>query len=138
MKAQAEPHLLELPRVFDHRGNLSFLQTPDQIPFEVRRAYWIYDVPGGEMRGSHAFRETAEVVIALSGSFEVALHDGSEEHVFSLNRSYVGVYVPRMLWRTLRNFSTNSLAFILASTDYDENDYIRDFAEFRRLVRRPR
>lgn len=129
--------LLELPRILDHRGNLSFLERNNQIPFEVRRVYWIYDVPGGEIRGSHAFRNTDEIVIALSGSFDVALDDGCNENVFSLKRSYVGVYVPRMLWRTLRNFSTNSLAFILASTDYDENDYIRDFAEFRRLVRRP-
>jgi hypothetical protein len=128
--------LVELPKVLDARGNLSFLQVPDQVPFDIRRTYWIYDVPGGERRGSHAFRKTDEIVIALSGSFDVILHDGSAERRWSLNRSYVGLYVPRMLWRTLQNFSTNSLALILASTDYDENDYIRDFQEFRRILPR--
>ena len=127
--------LLELPRILDERGNLSFLQENDQIPFQVQRVYWIYDVPGGEIRGSHAFRETEEVIIALSGSFDVVLHDGDNERAFSLNRSYTALYVPQMLWRTLRNFSTNSLALILASTEYDETDYIRDFDEFRSRVR---
>lgn len=126
--------IVDLPKILDPRGNLSFLQAPDQIPFDVRRVYWIYDVPGGEIRGSHAFRETHEIIIALSGSFDVVLHDGVRENVFPLNRSYVGLYVPSMLWRTLRNFSTNSLALILASTDYDEDDYIRDFDTFRRLL----
>lgn len=128
------PHRIELPRIFDTRGNLSFLQEGDQIPFKVRRTYWIYDVPGGELRGSHAFRETQEVIIALSGSFEVVLNDGNTEKAFALNRSYVALYVPRLLWRSLMNFSTNAVALILASTYYDETDYIRDFAEFQRLV----
>ena len=131
----AIPRLIDLPKIPDPRGNLSFLQSPEQIPFQIRRVYWIYDVPGGEMRGSHAFRETEEIIVALSGSFEVALHDADTERTWTLNRSYVGLYVPQLLWRSLRNFSTNSLALILASTDYDEDDYIRDFEEFRRLLR---
>lgn len=126
-----EPRTLELPRILDVRGNLSFLQEGDQIPFAVRRVYWIYDVPGGEIRGSHAFKRTEEVIIALSGSFEVALSDGRVEKIFPLKRSYMGLYVPQMLWRTLRDFSTNSVALILASTPYDETDYIRDFEEFK-------
>lgn len=130
--------LIELPRILDDRGNLSFLQHNEQIPFVVRRAYWIYDVPGGELRGSHAFRKTQEIIIALSGSFDVVLHDGADEQAFSLNRSYVGLYVPQLLWRTLKNFSTNSLALILASTDYDEADYIRQFEEYRRYVQSPK
>ncbi|QEL18373.1 WxcM-like domain-containing protein [Limnoglobus roseus] len=117
----------------DARGNLSFLQEGNQVPFAVRRVYWIYDVPGGEVRGSHAFRNTEEIVLALSGSFEVVLHDGEAERVYPLKRSYVGLYVPQMLWRTLRDFSTNSVALILASTPYDENDYVRDFDEFHQL-----
>ena len=128
--------LLELPRILDRRGNLSFLEEDAQIPFEVRRVYWIYDVPGGELRGSHAFRKTDEIIIALSGSFDVVLHDGTAERTWSLNRSYVGLYVPKMLWRTLQNFSTNSVALILSSTNYYEDDYIRDFDEFSRLAGR--
>lgn len=128
------PRLIDLPRVLDERGNLSFAQDDDHIPFRTRRVYWIYDVPGGEIRGSHAFRRTEELVIALSGSFDVVLHDGTNESIYPLNRSYIGLHVPRMLWRTLRNFSTNSVALIVASTEYDEADYIRDFDEFRTLV----
>jgi hypothetical protein len=130
------PKLISLPKVPDPRGNLSFAQVEDQLPFDVCRVYWIYDVPGGELRGSHAFRETEEIIIALSGSFEVVLHDGAQERSWSLNRSYVGLYVPRMIWRTLRNFSTNSVALNVASTYYNEDDYIRDFETFRRLVGR--
>lgn len=129
------PRIIPLPQILDDRGNLSFMQEESQVPFEVKRVYWIYDVPGGQIRGSHAFRETEEIIVALSGSFEVVLHDGTAESVFPLNRSYNGLYVPRMLWRTLRNFSTNSVALILASTEYDENDYVRDFEEFRRQLR---
>lgn len=125
--------LFDLPRILDERGNLSFLQEKDQVPFDIRRVYWIYDVPGGEERGSHAFRLTDEIVIALSGSFDVVLHDGQTEFTHSLNRSYNALHVPRMHWRTLRNFSTNSLALILASTEYDATDYLRDFDEFRRV-----
>lgn len=125
------PSIIDLPKIPDDRGNLTFVQEGKQIEFDIRRAYWIYDVPGGEIRGSHAFRETEELIIALSGSFDVVLNDGSRDYRFSLNRSYYGVYVPRMIWRELNNFSTNSLALILASTKYDAGDYIRDFNQFR-------
>ena len=122
--------LLHFPKILDERGNLSFLESGNHIPFEVARTYWIYDVPGGELRGSHAFKETQEVIIALSGSYDVVLHDGKKEYKFQLNRSYYGLYVPAMTWRTLENFSTNSLALVIASTAFETNDYIRDFNEF--------
>lgn len=124
------PQVIELPKFLDKRGNLSFLEEGNQIPFQVKRAYWIYDVPGGENRGGHAFRENEEIIIALSGSFDVILDDGKEKKVFSLNRSYYGLYVPKGLWREMDNFSTNSLAFIISSLNYNEKDYIRDYSEF--------
>jgi oxalate decarboxylase/phosphoglucose isomerase-like protein (cupin superfamily) len=122
--------LINLPKILDPRGNLSFIEENNHFPFEIKRTYWIYDVPGGEMRGSHAFKETHELIMALSGSFDVVLHDGKQEHKFSLNRSYYGLYVPNMVWRRIENFSTNSLALILASTPYNGDDYIRDFDTF--------
>ncbi|MEL1240092.1 sugar 3,4-ketoisomerase [Flavobacterium flavipallidum] len=125
--------LIQLPKIIDPRGNLSFFEKENQIPFEIKRVYWIYDVPGGEIRGSHAFKEQNEVIIALSGSFDVILHDGEQEVKYSLNRSYYGLYVPKMMWRRLENFSTNSLAFVAADTIYDQNDYIRDFEDFKTL-----
>ena len=127
------PSLIEFPKFFDRRGNLSFLEEDNHLPFKIRRVYWIYDVPGGEIRGGHAFRETDELIVALSGSFDVILHDGKEQVVFNLNRSYYGVLVPRMIWRSIENFSTNSLALIIASTDFDDKDYIRDFQTFKSL-----
>lgn len=127
------PSLIELPKFFDRRGNLSFIEEDNQFPFKIRRVYWIYDVPGGEIRGGHAFRETEELIVALSGSFDVVLHDGKEQVVFHLNRSYYGVMVPKMIWRSIENFSTNSLALIIASTDFDDADYIRDFQTFKSL-----
>lgn len=127
------PNLITLPKFLDSRGNLSFIEEDNQLPFRIKRVYWIYDVPGGEIRGEHAFRETEEVIIALSGSFDVVLNDGTDEYKFHLNRSYFGVFVPNMMWRKLENFSTNSLALIIASTDYSEDDYIRDFEYFRQL-----
>lgn len=129
-----KPALIDLPKFLDLRGNLSFIEEETHVPFRIRRVYWIYDVPGGEYRGGHAFRETDELIVALSGSFDVRLHDGTSEYLFSLNRSYYGVLVPRMLWRMIENFSTNSLALIIASTDYAETDYLRDFDEFKRLT----
>jgi len=126
----APPRLIDLPKILDDRGNLSFLQESDQIPFKIRRAYWVYDVPGGEVRGSHAFHRSHELIIALSGSFDVVVHNGSEEQVFSMKRSYHALEIPPLNWRTLRDFSTNSLALILASTEYHENDYIRAFDKF--------
>ncbi|WP_129022221.1 sugar 3,4-ketoisomerase [Edaphocola flava] len=128
-----EPMLIELPKIVDPRGNLSFFENLKQIPFEIKRTYWIYDVPGGEMRGSHAFKIQQEFIIALSGSFDVILHDGTREMCFSLNRSYYGLYVPNKVWRKIENFSTNALAFIASDMKYDENDYVRDFEEFLHL-----
>jgi oxalate decarboxylase/phosphoglucose isomerase-like protein (cupin superfamily) len=128
-----KPELIKLPKITDLRGNLSFVEEDSQVPFKIRRVYWIYDVPGGEKRGGHAFRETQEIIVALSGSFDVVLNDGTREYRYSLNRSYYGVLIPKMMWRMLENFSTNSLAVILASTDYSKSEYIYDFEEFRRL-----
>lgn len=125
--------LIELPKILDPRGNLSFIEENNHIPFSIQRSYWVYDVPGGEARGGHAFKENQELIVALSGSFDVVLHDGMEEKRYSLNRSYYGLYVPDMMWRSLENFSTNSLALVLASTSYDENDYIRDFKMYSSL-----
>lgn len=127
------PQIINLPKIIDKRGNLSFFENPRQLPFEIARTYWIYDVPGGETRGSHAFKEQQEFIVALSGSFDVVLDDGETEEKFSLNRSYYGLYVPKMYWRRLENFSTNSLALIVSDKKYDANDYIRDFEEFKKL-----
>ena len=128
-----ELKIIDLPKIEDPRGNLSFIEEENHIPFKIKRTYWIYDVPGGEHRGGHAFRETEELIVALSGSFDVILHDGQKEYRYSLNRSYYGLYVPKMIWRMMGNFSTNSLALIIASTEYSESDYIRDFNEFKKL-----
>jgi WxcM-like, C-terminal. len=125
-----QPQITQLPKIVDPRGNLSFFEFPKQIPFAMQRVYWIYDVPGGEIRGSHAFKEQNEFIVALSGSFDVILHDGIEELKFSLNRSYYGLYVPKMLWRKLENFSTNALALIASDRKYNDQDYIRDFDTF--------
>ncbi|HOG18860.1 MAG TPA: FdtA/QdtA family cupin domain-containing protein [Salinivirgaceae bacterium] len=127
------PTIIQLPKILDKRGNLSFFEYPKQLPFKIARTYWIYDVPGGEMRGSHAFKEQQEFIIALSGSFDVVLHDGEKEQKFSLNRSYYGLYVPKMYWRRIENFSTNSLALIVSDKHFNADDYIRDFEEFKRL-----
>lgn len=127
--------LVNLPKIPDERGNLSFIEEEQHIPFKIKRTYWIYDVPGGEIRGSHAFKESEEFIVAISGSFDVVLHDGKKEMKYSLNRSYYGIYVPKLTWRKLENFSTNSLALILSSTAFKENDYIRDFDQFLSLVK---
>ena len=130
---QETPQIIELPQILDDRGNLSFFENNKHIPFEIKRTYWIYDVPGGEQRGSHAFKESNEFIVALSGSFDVILHDGENEIKYSLNRSYYGLFVPKMLWRRIENFSTNSLALIVSSMKYHEEDYIKDFDEFKIL-----
>lgn len=122
--------IIQLPKILDRRGNLSFIEAGNHIPFEIKRTYWIYDVPGGEVRGGHAYRENQEFIVALSGSFDVLLDDGKEQKVFPLNRSYYGLYVPKGVWRQMRNFSTNSLALVLASTVYDEKDYVRNYKDF--------
>lgn len=124
------PEIIQLPKFLDSRGNLSFVEQKNHIPFEIKRTYWIYDVPGGEERWGRAFRECEEFIISLSGSFDVILDDGTEKYTFALNRSYYGLYIPKGMWRVLDNFSTNSVALVMASTCYDENDYIRDYDEF--------
>lgn len=126
-----EPYVITLPKIQDKRGNLSFFEFPKQLPFEIARTYWIYDVPGGEVRGGHAFIEQKEFIVALSGSFDVVLHDGEKETKYSLNRSYYGLYVPPMYWRRMENFSTNALALIVSDKVYSEEDYIRDFKTFK-------
>ena len=125
-----EARIIDLPKILDARGNLSFAENFKQIPFEIKRTYWLYDMPGGECRGGHAYRTNAEFIIAMSGSFDVVLDDGKERKVFSLNRSYYGLYVPAGLWREMENFSTNAFALEFGSTHYDEDDYIRDYDEF--------
>ncbi len=126
---------ITFPKILDLRGNLTFLQSPEQIPFEIQRVFWTYDVPGGEQRGGHAYKAQQEVIISLSGSFDVVitLPNKTQERI-SLNRSYYGLYVPYLTWRHLENFSTNSLALHISSMIYNENDYIRSFDEFRNLV----
>ena len=128
-----EPYIIELPKILDKRGNLSFFECPAQLPFEIARTYWIYDVPGGETRGGHAFKEQQEFIIALSGSFDVVLHNGNEEKRFHMNRSYYGLYVPKLYWRSMDNFSTNSLALIVSDMPYRDDDYIRDLDEYKKL-----
>jgi len=126
-----KPHIINLPKILDERGNLSFFEHPNQLPFKIARTYWIYDVPGGEVRGGHAFKEQQEFIIALSGAFDVILHDGETESIFSLNRSNYGLYIPKKIWRSLENFSTNSLALIVSDHNYSETDYLRDFEVFK-------
>lgn len=128
-----EAHIIQLPKIEDVRGNLSFIEDGTHIPFDVARAFWIYDVPGGEHRGGHAYKTSEEFIVALSGSFDVVLDTGKEKKTYHLNRSYYGLYVPKMVWREMNNFSTNSLALVLSSTMYDASDYIRDYSQFKTL-----
>ena len=125
--------LVELPKFYDPRGNLSFAEQNNHIPFEIQRTYWIYDVPGGESRGGHAYKDTDEFIIAISGSFDVTVDDGKEKKTFTLNRSYYGLFIPKGLWRTMENFSTNSLALEFASTKYDRHDYVENYDEYKML-----
>lgn len=129
-----EPKIIQLPKILDRRGNLSVIEEEQQVPFLIKRAFWIYDVPGDSQRGGHAYKESEELIVALSGSFDVVLDCGDgEKQVYHLNRSYYGVYVPKMVWREMQNFSTNSLALVVSSTDYDAEDYIRDYETFKAL-----
>jgi dTDP-4-dehydrorhamnose 3,5-epimerase-like enzyme len=125
-----EVKIIDLPKFEDPRGNLSFIEEENHIPFKIERAYWIYDVPGGQIRGGHAFKEQREFIVALSGSFDVLVDNGAQKQSFSLNRSYYGLYIPSGLWREMENFSTNALALVLSSTKYEESDYIRDYNDF--------
>lgn len=126
-----EAKIINLPKFLDSRGNLSFVEEFKHIPFKIERAYWIYDVPGGEERGGHAYKENQEFIVALSGSFDITLDDAKGKRTFSLNRSYYGLYVPKGIWREMDNFSTNSLALVLSSTRYNEADYIYDYEQFK-------
>lgn len=128
-----EPTLIDLPKICDPRGNLSFIESEGHVPFEVKRCYWIYDVPGGMFRNGHAFKEQDEMIVALAGSFDVVLNDGTGEKRYHMARSYYGIYVPHMTWRAIDNFSTCSVALVLSNTVYDPNDYIEDFDEFLNL-----
>ena len=126
-----KPRIINLPKIIDERGNLSIIEENKNIPFDIKRTYWIYDVPGGETRGGHAYIKNQEFIVALSGSFDVLLDNGDEVNTFSLNRSYYGLYVPNGVWRQMLNFSTNSLALVLASTHFDLSDYIYDYDLFK-------
>ena len=125
-----EVKIIQLPKILDPRGNLSFLESENHIPFEIKRTYWIYDVPGGETRGGHAFKEQKELIIVLSGSLDVVIFDGHEEKRFSLNRSYYGLYIPNGIWRHMENFATNTIALVVSSTSFNEKDYIRGIDEY--------
>lgn len=122
--------IIELPKFADSRGNLSFVEQLNHIPFEISRTYWIYDVPGGECRGGHAFKNNKEFIVALSGAFDVVVDDGEQNKTFTLNRSYYGLYIPNGLWRSMGNFSTNSLALEFGSIPYSREDYIENYNEF--------
>lgn len=124
---------IELPRFSDPRGNLSFVEQNNHIPFEIQRTYWIYDVPGGEDRGGHAFKATDEFIIAIAGSFDVTVDDGKQQRTFTLNRSYYGLYIPKGLWRMMENFSTASLALEFADTRFDKSDYIRNYEQYKQM-----
>lgn len=134
MSTVEDCRIIQLPKIHDHRGNLSFIEGGRHIPFVMQRVYWIYDVPGDEVRNSgHAYKELREFIVALSGSMDVVLDDGNERKTVALNRSYFGLYVPSMIWRQIRNFSTNAFCMVLASLPYSEDDYIRSYQLFLRL-----
>ena len=132
-KIKKEVHLIELPKINDPRGNLTFIESGMHVPFEVKRNYWIYDVPSGMWRDGHAFKQQEEFIVSLSGSFDVVVNDGIKEQTFHLARPQIGLYVPNMVWRHIDNFSTNSVALVLSSTLYDPDDYIEDFEQFKKL-----
>ena len=127
--------IIDLPKIEDQRGNLTFVEENEHIPFVIKRVYWIYDVPGGETRGGHAYKKNKEFIVALSGSFDIIIKDGKKRKKFSLNRSYYGLYVPEMYWRHLENFSTNALCLVLASEKYSQKDYLRDWDEFKKVAK---
>ncbi len=126
--------IVNLPKFEDPRGNLTFIESDNHIPLNIKRVYWIYDVPGGQIRGGHAFKEQKEFIIALSGSFDVKVNDGNDNHHFHLNRSYYGLFIPEGLWRHMENFSTNAVAMVLSSTIYNEDDYIREYDNYLRWL----
>ncbi len=128
--------LISLPKIEDPRGNLSIIEQFKNIPFEIKRVHWIYDVPGGKSRGGHAYKNTKEFIVALSGSFDVEVSNGIQDEIYHLNRSYYGLYIKEGMWRCMTNFSTNSLALVLSSTDYSDDDYILDFNEFKAWIKK--
>ncbi|HPN38410.1 MAG TPA: FdtA/QdtA family cupin domain-containing protein [Melioribacteraceae bacterium] len=128
--------ILKLPEIINNRGSLSYIETHRHVPFDIKRVFWIYDVPGGEIRGGHAYQEQHEFIIALSGSFDVIVDDGFNTQKFSLNRSYFGLLIPALNWRQLENFSTNALSLHLSSKEYDYDDYIREYEKFLELVKK--
>ena len=127
--------IIELPKIMDQRGNLTFVEGGNHIPFDIKRVYYLYDVPGGSDRGAHAHRRLHQFILAMSGSFDIVLSDGNSERRFHLNRSYYGLYVCPMMWRTLDNFSSGSVCMVLASEPFDESDYIRSHTEFIQVAR---
>lgn len=135
MEKYAKPQIIDLPRIYDPRGNLTFVQNGDtMLPFEIERVYWIYDVPAGEERGAHAHHEGKELLVAVSGSFNVNLFDGKEMCTYTLNRPYKALYVPPGYWRTIDNFASGSVCMVITSTQYSEDDYVRDYDEFMKLA----
>ncbi len=126
----SDARLIELRRISDPKGNLTPIEGGSDVPFEIKRVYYLYDVPGGESRGGHAHRQLEQFIVAANGSFDVVLDDGSQRQSFFLNRSYYGLFVPRMVWRELENFSSGSVCLVLASAHYDEADYLRDHGDF--------
>jgi len=130
-----EVRIINLPKIEDHRGNLTFIENSNHIPFNIERVYYLYDVPGGAERGGHAHKNLHQLIIAMSGSFDVVLNDGNEKKRFHLNRSYFGLYIPTMLWRELDNFSSGAVCMVLASNKYDEIDYYRDYNDYLKALK---
>lgn len=134
MPPSSEPRIVTLPKISDPRGNLSFIEGNRHIPFQIRRVYYLYDVPGGETRAGHAMKTCEKFMIAISGAFDVVLDSGRARSRYHLNRSYFGLYIPALTWRELENFSSGSVCLVLASEIYEESDYFRDYSQFQQAV----